>query len=112
MHLDGRSMTRRDARLRAVVAVCGALLAAASLALTACTSPCDELATTICDCEKTRDLRDQCRQTFVAGNPVSVSSGRQDLCDSYLETCTCEALAAGDYAACGLANETPGASSP
>jgi hypothetical protein len=90
-----------------IAAAAGAALTllAAVLVLPACTSPCDELASTICGCEKTRDRQDACRQTFVSGNPVSVSSERQDLCDQYLETCTCEALASGDYAACGLANE-------
>ncbi|MBI5527713.1 MAG: hypothetical protein HY897_15390 [Deltaproteobacteria bacterium] len=94
--------------MRRLLAAAGAAaaFAIAVLVLPACTSPCDELASTICGCEKTRDRQDACRQTFVTGNPVSVSSERQDVCDRYLETCTCEALASGDYAACGLANQS------
>ena len=94
-------------RKRTLLAIIGiaALLMLATLVSGACSSPCDDLASTICGCERTLDRQDACRKTFVTGNPVSISSQRQDVCDKYLDTCTCDALDAGNFAACGLANK-------
>ena len=97
-------MTRNA--LRGAVA---ALLVLAALAAGACTEPCDELAGRICNCENTADRRSACKQTFISGNPVSISGKRQDACDKYLDTCSCEALDAGNFAACGLSHEPAGA---
>jgi hypothetical protein len=82
--------------------VIGAALTAAAV-LASCTEPCDDLAGRICGCEPTKDTESLCKRTYVAGNPVNITSKQQDQCDQLLSTCTCAALAGGDYAACGLA---------
>ena len=95
-------MTENQKRTTFVIVALSALLLLAALISGACSSPCDDLASTICGCEKTRDREAACKQTFVTGNPVSISSKRQDVCDRYLDSCTCEALDAGHFEACGL----------
>jgi hypothetical protein len=70
----------------------------------ACSTPCDDLANQICNCQPTADKRANCRRIFLAGNPVNISSERQNVCDQALQTCNCDELDAGNFAACGLAN--------
>ena len=101
-------MTENTKRVIFVVTALAGLLVLAAFISGACSSPCDELASTICGCERTTDQQAACRQTFITGNPVGISSKRQDVCDKYLDSCTCDAIDAGNFAACGLANEPVG----
>ena len=109
--VKGTVMTENQKRTAFVLIALAALLMLAALLNGACSSPCDELASTICGCEKTTDRRDACKKTFVTGNPVSISSKRQDVCSKYLDSCTCDALDAGQFEACGL-TAAPAATTP
>ena len=93
-------MQKKALILVLAVATVGLLVAI----IIACSTPCDDLANRICICQPTADMRANCHRVFIAGNPVNISSERQDVCDQALKTCTCDALDAGDFAACGLAN--------
>ena len=86
-----------------------ALILAAAFAaptlLSACSTPCEELAAEICACEDTRSARDACerraKQQASANEP---SQGEQDRCEQLLDTCDCFALnTAAGKRACGLA---------
>ena len=83
---------------------------AAGLALSglACGSACEDLANKICDCQPTRTKEDSCKISISSAvENYDISSGQDDACQKILDSggCTCEALKAGDLAACGLAND-------
>jgi uncharacterized protein YgiB involved in biofilm formation len=85
-------------------------LTAAGLALTvsACGSACGDLARKICKCQPTRAKEDACKlATDSAKRNFDPSNSEEKACEQILSSgnCTCEALAAGDLAACGLAND-------
>jgi hypothetical protein len=83
------------------------LVAAAALGV-ACDDPCTELANTICDCEDTESRQQTCRNEVEAkAEAKPPDDAAQDRCQSILDadTCNCDALAEGQLAACGLAEE-------
>ncbi len=76
--------------------------------ITGCGSACEDLADKICKCQPTRIKEDTCRISIDAAKKnLDVTSEQEDVCQEILDSgdCTCEALAAGDYEACGLAND-------
>lgn len=73
-----------------------------------CSHPCEELAYHICSCLETRAQQESCKLSIDAAKEnIDVSSDEDDRCQGILDSgkCTCEAIDAGDYAACGLAND-------
>lgn len=70
-----------------------------------CGSACKDLAHKVCNCQPTRAKKDHCNQSIdsVAQN-FDLSDEEEDRCQNILDSgrCTCEALSAGDYSACGL----------
>jgi hypothetical protein len=88
------------------------LISCLSLALAllgaGCGSACQDLANQVCDCQPTRSKQERCERSIdSAFRNDEPSSGEDDRCQEILDsgTCTCEALAAGNLAACGLAND-------
>lgn len=78
--------------------------------VSACGNDCKDLADRICNCQATRAQQQRCQQAANAANGnTSLSSQEQDVCKKILDSgkCTCDALDAGDFAACGLANSPP-----
>lgn len=76
--------------------------------LSGCGSACEDLADKICKCQPTRLKEDTCRISIDAAKKnMDLSSEQEDVCQEILDSgnCTCEALAAEDYQACGLAND-------
>ena len=74
--------------------------------LAACDDACSDLSERICSCEATQNSQRACLQRLdqrsADRNPTA-----QDLeqCNALIDTCSCEQLADGNYAACGLAVE-------
>jgi len=85
-----------------------ALAVAAALPLAGCGSACKELADKICECQPTRAREDRCRRSVsTASSNIDPSDEQESVCQQILDSqrCTCEALEAGEFAACGLAND-------
>lgn len=83
---------------------------AASLALagTGCGSACKELAHKICKCQPTRAKESRCKIAVnAAAKNFDISDQEENRCQKILDSgeCTCEALEAGEYAACGLSSD-------
>lgn len=83
------------------------VLAAGCLALAGagCGSACKELANKVCKCQPTRAKEDRCKTAVrAAAKNFDLSDKEEDRCQEILDSgsCTCEALEAGEYAACGL----------
>ncbi len=79
-----------------------------ALSAGACGNPCNDLAKKVCNCQPTRAKRDACKISVdSAGQNISLSDEEKGRCSDILDakTCTCEALSAGDYAACGLSED-------
>lgn len=84
-----------------------ALVLLGLVALLDCQSPCDELAHTICLCEATEAAQRTCTQTSDAqAARMTITDAQQLRCEDLLQSCSCEALAADDVAACGMARES------
>jgi hypothetical protein len=76
-----------------------------SLLAAGCATPCEDLAHKVCDCQPTRAKQDRCDTAIDAAvQNMDLSSEEDDRCQAILDSgsCTCEAIAAADYAACGL----------
>jgi hypothetical protein len=81
------------------------LIPATALVASACGSACEDLAHRICNCQPTRAQRDRCRVNVdAAARNFDLSDEQEDRCQAILDSgdCNCEALLAGDFAACGL----------
>lgn len=90
-------------------------LALAPLALAACGSPCEELATRICTCQPAGTVRDTCIQSVknqIGADTTKPTEAQQQFCSDRLKTCTdpnddktmCDRLKTPDgKAQCGLA---------
>ncbi|MEL6339298.1 MAG: hypothetical protein AAFZ38_07825 [Myxococcota bacterium] len=71
-----------------------------------CDDSCLELSKEVCRCESTQSSQSACLQrldTRTSGrdaNPEEI-----ERCNDLLDTCSCDALAVGDYEACGLSEE-------
>lgn len=99
-----RPMIRRLIHLLPV----GLALLGLALGASACGSACGQLARKICNCQETRAEEDACKlATDSAKRNFEPSDAEENACQKILDSgdCTCEALAAGDLAACGLAND-------
>lgn len=69
-----------------------------------CTDPCEDLGTTVCNCRQSRSEINLCVSQMQARMDLSQADEEaQGICIDRLETCDCDALARGDWAACGLA---------
>ena len=72
--------------------------------LAACADPCMDLAKQICACEPTIVKQQSCDLRVEAQAEYRDPTKEQmERCEALKENCTCEKLAAGDMAACGLA---------
>lgn len=74
--------------------------------LSACQTPCEQLADAICNCEPDVGAQQSCK-TQVASDGVNVkpTAADQKFCTTKLKSCSCERLAAGDRNSCGLTLE-------
>ena len=84
------------------------VLLAGTLALATCGHPCRDLSDTVCRCAQTAELETRCiRQVraLASQDRHGDDAASTQKCAALLETCTCERLAAGDLAACGLATQ-------
>lgn len=82
-----------------------ALLLAAALGSSACSTPCEELAAKICACEPTRSTIDACeRRAADRQSKKDPGESGQARCEKFIDDCDCHAIGtpAGDRA-CGLA---------
>lgn len=74
------------------------------MVITGCGDPCEDLGTRVCSCRDSRSEVNLCVSQMQARMDLGAASeGAQGLCLERLETCDCDALARGDWAACGLA---------
>lgn len=93
---------------RARAALGRALLLVAALGAISCGHPCRELSDRVCRCAQNAEQEARCLRQV--RSLASQDRGGRDAeaarqCAELLDTCTCEALAAGDLAACGLAKQ-------
>lgn len=73
-----------------------------------CGNPCDDLVNKICGCNANDTAVTACKNRVSADTMYgSPTAAQKDTCASLLSSCTCGALACGDYAACGLAKSAP-----
>ena len=88
---------------------CTLLLAfVAIVGVGACGHPCRELSDRVCRCAQNADQEARClRQVRALASQDKLGHDAEATrqCVAFLQTCTCEALAAGDLAACGLAKQ-------
>ncbi len=90
------------------ILVAGVLVLGLSLGATACGSACKDLANKVCKCQPTRSKENACKRSISAAKRnLELSSKEEDACQEILDSgdCTCQALQAGDLAACGLAHD-------
>jgi hypothetical protein len=74
-----------------------------------CGNPCDDLVNRICGCNPNDTAVTACKNRVSSDTLfTSTTSAQKDTCSKVLDNCTCSALACGNYAACGLANDTTG----
>jgi phage-related protein len=78
-----------------------------SVALSGCSGPCRALAETVCSCEPNDVEQQACLVRIDAVSDRPVSPAEEDRCDQLLESCTCDALAVDNFAACGLTKNAP-----
>lgn len=70
-----------------------------------CAGPCESLASQVCDCEPTTAqaaLCERLNRNAESNFEGGIRDEENKRCEAYLDRCTCQALALGDYAACGL----------
>jgi hypothetical protein len=81
-----------------------ALLAGLGTSAVGCKDPCAELANKICDCEPDETQKQSCKDRYKT-DTVKPTDAEQDRCDKLNDSCSCNALACGDFAACGLGKD-------
>jgi hypothetical protein len=75
-------------------------------AATGCSNVCEDLASRICGCERNSSSVSACNSKVNADTFGDNPTKKQlDACQAALDTCSCDALACGDFEACGLAND-------
>lgn len=79
-------------------------LATAALAVgAACSEPCSDLAKKTCECKSNEGEKQACIQEVESRAKSDDPSGAAEACcDALVDRCTCDALARGELAACGL----------
>lgn len=97
-----RNQKRRTTCLYQTLMFSG-VLALGALGASGCSGPCQTLAEMVCNCEPSRREQDSCLIRLDQNLDRSVTAEEEALCEEQLETCTCDALAQDDFAACGLA---------
>jgi len=81
-----------------------ALAAGAVFCASACGNPCQDLSHFICNCQTNSTDQQSCTtQVDNQAKGQGPTSKQQQCCSELQATCTCDKLAAGDLAACGLA---------
>jgi hypothetical protein len=106
-HWQGSSMAAMLSRKHCILTLFLVLIGACIVS--ACGNDCKDLANKICDCQPTLAQQQRCQNAVDAANSnANLSDKQQDCCKAILDadTCTCSRLEAGDFAACGLTNET------
>jgi len=77
----------------------------ALLTFVACADPCTQLSQAVCDCKPNEPEKTLClEQVRVsrAAKTEGVLEAEALACEALLDACTCEKLAEGNLAACGL----------
>ena len=75
-----------------------------ALGTAGCDEPCRVLADQVCECEPSEARQNACKSNVSdRAADTKVSEAEQERCSELLDTCTCERLEEGDWAACGLA---------
>lgn len=72
---------------------------------TACSDPCFDLATRICQCESTQNARDLCRSRIQSQRNAAAAVQDAEACSVALDTCTCDALDQNRTELCGFTRE-------
>ena len=73
-----------------------------------CDGPCRALAEQVCQCEPSARERNACNVKLdQADSRDDPTPEEEALCSELLDTCTCDALAQDNLAACGLTNGSP-----
>lgn len=81
-------------------------LLALHLSLTGCGDPCSDLASKICRCEPNETDQRACEQRAeTEGSRRKSSDADKERCADFVDSCSCNKLAQGDLAACGLSKE-------
>lgn len=90
---------------RAVVFIlAGFAMSALSLS---CDDPCTKLSHKICECERDEYTQQACIQRVdTIAERRDVSEREENCCAELIDQCTCDKLADGDLAACGIAQES------
>lgn len=89
-------------------ALAAALLSVGLLGTSACDGPCRTLAERICACEFNASEQAACLLEIDSNGNVRMPTAEEDeACMVFLDSCTCEALAAENFAACGLTKTNP-----
>jgi hypothetical protein len=74
-----------------------------ALAISSCSGPCETLAERICSCEPNSIAESACvEQVRSAMEQNAPTTADEEVCDSLLDGCTCEALEAEEFEKCGL----------
>ena len=88
-------------RIGSVLAFTSVLAVAAS----GCDDPCLALTRDLCMCERTEFEQQACVQRIEAVSVPAPTAIEEDCCIALQESCTCDELAEGNLAACGVAQE-------
>lgn len=84
--------------------IASALFILAVTNITACSDSCVDLSQEICACEPSQTAQTACLNRLDTRTSLRDATEEElERCTQLLDTCTCDALARGDYAACGLA---------
>jgi hypothetical protein len=84
-----------------------ALLVAFGAMGAGCGNACQDLANTICGCERNAADKQACLDRVSSDDLASkATNAQQNRCKQLAKTCNCNRLACGDLAACGLANDS------
>ncbi|MEL6187562.1 MAG: hypothetical protein AAFU79_23330 [Myxococcota bacterium] len=99
---------RRLSRSRGLRATALAAVALGLLGTAACDGPCRTLAERVCTCEFNAREQASCFQEIDTNGNVRMPTPEEDeACMAFLDSCTCEALEAEQFAACGLTKTNP-----
>ncbi len=86
--------------------------AASAAASGACDDPCLALTRDLCYCERTEFDQQACVRRIEAVSVPTPTEAEEDCCIRLQETCNCDDLAAGNLAACGIAQEADDPAQP
>ena len=84
---------RRGKRGEPLLRTAALMVAMALLTGLGCTSPCNQLADNICNCQTTQDARNSCdAEESTRESQVNPTSAQEQTCSDLLATCDCNVL--------------------